>query len=637
MRVFKNNKGLKEVVLNKIGADDYRYDVIFSCESVTPDNLINFGLKIICVKEDNNVDFFYNEVLGFLVYDKLVDYVDGDFYILEEVKSESFFSIFGNMKEVLFSYKRDLIYIILISIFIEILLLLSPFYIKFIANQVYYSNNFSFMIYIFLFFVLILIVQIKLYNIRANFATKLEYNFNNDWFQMLFNKIIIKPFSYFEKRSVSNVASNFWSATYIQKALTSNFLDASIDGLLSSFILLFLYFVSPELFFIPLLFTLLYIFISVPNWRKFMVIEQMRSYYSNLMQAHMWETISGIFSIKIFQKELIRKDYWFKLFSLNNQVNDINQKIILNMKTFSASFYIFERLIFVSISAYILSIHDYNVSIFFMVVFYNELYLRRSLSLVDNIIEFSTLKIHFDKVNEMSKDCILYRKDGFYNFDFEQGIIFDNLTFGYSNKKIIKNFNFTIRNNDFVGIYGASGSGKTSLLRLILGIEKPTSGNIFIFGQKIDDTNSKFFLDYISTMTPKDHLFTGTILENISFFDNSPDIDFLKKLCLEMDILDTIESLDYGFNTVIKDDSFLSAGQRQRLLLIRALYKRPKILILDEATNNLDETLERKFISIINDLNILRIFITHNQAISNIFDYTIHMQDMEEKQIKRKA
>ena len=172
-------------------------------------------------------------------------------------------------------------------------------------------------------------------------------------------------------------------------------------------------------------------------------------------------------------------------------------------------------------------------------------------------------------------------------------IHFKDVTFGYNDKKIFKNLNLKINKGDFIGIAGQTGSGKTTLIKLLLRFYDINEGQLLLDNNSIDSINIESLRSKIGLVNQEIFLFDGTIKENICY----PNIDIDEKLLMEVSknsqCTEFIEKLPDGFETLIGErGQKLSVGQKQRIGIARALYKKPDILIFDEATSAVDNETE---------------------------------------------
>jgi ATP-binding cassette subfamily B protein RaxB len=188
------------------------------------------------------------------------------------------------------------------------------------------------------------------------------------------------------------------------------------------------------------------------------------------------------------------------------------------------------------------------------------------------------------------------------------------LSFRYSDMEpfVLLNCSFAVAPGESVAIVGPSGGGKTTLIKLMLGLLAPTDGKIFAGGIDIQKLGIDRYRKLVGTVMQDDQLFAGSIADNVSFFDPTPDQAAIEHLARLASVHDDIAAMPMGYNTLIGDmGAALSGGQKQRILLARALYKQPRILFLDEATSALDVQKERAVNEAIRALNLTRIVIAH--------------------------
>lgn len=164
----------------------------------------------------------------------------------------------------------------------------------------------------------------------------------------------------------------------------------------------------------------------------------------------------------------------------------------------------------------------------------------------------------------------------------------------YSPQDILSGINLSIPNGKVTAIVGASGSGKTTLIKLMLGYYEPLRGSIQVGGEDLSGYSLEWWRRQCGAVMQEGYLFSDTIARNIAISDEEPDIDRVRAAAQVANIADYIEALPLTYNTMIgQDGQGISQGQRQRLLIARVVYKDPRIVFLDEATNALDAKNER--------------------------------------------
>ena len=192
-----------------------------------------------------------------------------------------------------------------------------------------------------------------------------------------------------------------------------------------------------------------------------------------------------------------------------------------------------------------------------------------------------------------TKSKINNKKDAIKIDDLNKTIIFENVSFGYTDKPVFENLNLKINKGDFIGIAGQTGAGKTTLIKLLFRFYEVGSGSIKFDNHNLNDLNIQSLRSKIGLVNQEIFLFDGTIKENICYPHYDIDEALLMEVSGNSQCLEFIEKLPDGFDTIIGErGQKLSVGQKQRIGIARALYKKPDILIFDEATSAVDNETE---------------------------------------------
>lgn len=263
--------------------------------------------------------------------------------------------------------------------------------------------------------------------------------------------------------------------------------------------------------------------------------------------------------------------------------------------------------------------------------------------LISNIQSFNfskkSIDVLIDLFNKEKKQNYSEKIDKTKNqsLKFENKIELKNLYFSYKddsqdNKTILDNINIQINKNDKIGIFGSSGSGKTTLLKLLISLIKPQKGEILIDNTIINQTNDDLWHRKIGYVSQNTTILDDTIIFNIALSNSSLDYKYMKSLLEKLNLQkflngDQIKDINIG-----DKGSKISGGEKQRIGICRALYKRPKVLILDEPTSSLDEENEKKIIRDIFNLDdITIILVSHN--LDN-FKYCSKTFELSDKKLK---
>lgn len=194
---------------------------------------------------------------------------------------------------------------------------------------------------------------------------------------------------------------------------------------------------------------------------------------------------------------------------------------------------------------------------------------------------------------------------------------------------ILKHVNASFQKGIITGIVGKSGSGKSTLLKLLIGLYSPKDGKVELKHQS-GVLSGEEILPQIAYVPPVDYLFSGTVAENIAMTENEPNIDEMKKAAADANIIDFIESLPQGFDTMIGESGgTVSSGQAQRIAIARAIYKKSPVIVFDEPTANLDVESIEKFQSAVKLLSKdkICIMVTHDVSTITVCDKVYVLED----------
>lgn len=217
------------------------------------------------------------------------------------------------------------------------------------------------------------------------------------------------------------------------------------------------------------------------------------------------------------------------------------------------------------------------------------------------------LKMSFYTIDNLSENKNAVTENGFEEIAFEKNIEFRNVHFNYPGgaEQLLININFTIHKGSIVGLEGSSGSGKTTLVHMLSGMIAPAEGQILIDDKRLSNSNRNSWIKKVAYVSQNPFILNTDLYSNVAFGSNYSDIDFEKaQQCLKMASLDSL-ILQYGHKDacVGESGSKLSQGQKQRLIIARALYRGSKLLILDEPTSNLDQENENFIVETLESLS----------------------------------
>jgi ATP-binding cassette subfamily B protein RaxB len=463
-------------------------------------------------------------------------------------------------------------------------------------------------------FLLLTIVQVILTAVRSWVVLYLSTTLNLQWLANVFSHLLRLPVSYFEKRHLGDVVSRFGAVNTIQRTLTSSFVEALIDGVMAIATLAMMFVYSAMLSAVAIMAVLSY---GVLRWAFYDPLKRATEeqiVHTAKQQSHFLETVRGVQSIKLFGRQEERRSRWLNL--VVDAVNQdlVTQKLGLGFRSANGLVFGVERISIVWLGALLVLDSAFSIGMLFAFMSYKDQFSARVAGLIDKMIDLRMLNLQGERLADIVLTPPEQAAQDAAPQAMDASLEVRELSFRYSDMEpfVLLNCSFSVAPGESVAIVGASGGGKTTLVKLMLGLLAPTDGKIFAGGLDIQKLGIDRYRKLVGTVMQDDQLFAGSIADNICFFDPSPDQSAIEHFARMAAVHDDIAAMPMGYNTLIGDmGAALSGGQKQRILLARALYKRPRILFLDEATSALDVQKEKAVNDAIRSLKLTRIIIAH--------------------------
>lgn len=507
--------------------------------------------------------------------------------------------------------------VMLLALALEVFVLVAPFFLQWVIDNVIISADRDLLTTLAVGFGLLMLMQQAVSAVRAWVLLYLGTTLSVQWRANVFSHLIRLPVQYFEKRHLGDVVSRFSATDQIQDSLTTSFLEAILDGVMTVVTLTMMFVYSPALGGIALGAMLLY---GAGRWAWYSPLRhatEEQIVHAARQQSHFLETVRGVKAIKMFQRQEARRASWLAL--LVDQINAElrTQRLQLFYKVLNGVLFGIEHILIIWFGA--LLVLDGNFSVGMLIAFtaYKGQFDSRVSALIDKFFELKMVQLQGERL----ADIVLTEPESSSSIRsavdidaLRPTIAVRGLRYRYAAHEplVLDGVEFALTAGESVAIVGPSGCGKTTLLNVLLGILPATEGEILIGGIPLDQIGIDALRRMVGTVLQDDVLFAGSIADNISFFDPHAEHAWIAR-CAELAAISSdIESMPMGYNTLVGDmGTVLSGGQKQRVLLARALYKKPRILFLDEATSHLDISKEHQVNSSIKTLEMTRIIIAH--------------------------
>lgn len=440
---------------------------------------------------------------------------------------------------------------------------------------------------------------------------------------------------WFNKRSPADVANRFDSANTIHKTLTTSTITAFIDGLVAFLALIIMFFYSKSMAGLVTVDFIIYITMRYVWFSNYRQMSAGLLAQTSRLQSFIWETLKGISTIKQFSGAEQRHRNYVTILSkfVNIQSNLSNVNTAYNF--FHDLLFGLERIILLYLGVKQILSAQLSIGMFIAFMSFRENFTAKITNLTNTLVEFRALSVHLDRLS----DILLTEKEYHPSLPYlGEGVIIKgkvslkNVTYSYSNfdSNVIENCSFDIPAGKITAIVAKSGKGKSTLIKIIAGQIIPKSGSILIDDKPLTQFMHKNNKNVISLVKQDDTLFAGTILENISLLDANPNMELVINSAKTANIHEEIQSMTMAYNTMIGQlGTGLSGGQTQRIMLARALYKQPKILILDEATSHLDLINEKIINENLRKLEITQIIVAHRPETILNSDFIYNLENNE--------
>ncbi|WP_291876152.1 peptidase domain-containing ABC transporter [Caulobacter sp.] len=435
----------------------------------------------------------------------------------------------------------------------------------------------------------------------------------------LVHHLLRLPSSFFEKRHVGDILSRVGSTSAIQDALTRGLVASLIDGIMALLAAIILFLYSPQLAGVVCASVLALLVLALAFYPVVRARAEELLVAGAKEQSHLMETVRAATTIKLMGREVEREGAWRNLYAstINASVSLGRFHIVLGLLQSGVIALQFILVVFLGART-IMDGAGFSIGMLLAFLSFRQTFTDRCFSLINQGMEFRLLGLHMQRLGDIVGADVDTRETTLPNIHIAGGIEARAIAFRYgaTDPVIVREASFNIAPGDFVALIGPSGGGKTTILKLLLGLQAPTEGEVLLDGQLATPERFQAWRSHVGVVSQDDRLLSGSIADNIAFFDPDLDMERVMAAAEAARIHADIMRMPMQYMALVGDmGSTLSGGQKQRILLARALYRQPAILFLDEGTANLDEETEEAIAELISALPITRIVVAHRPAL----------------------
>src|SRR4051812_40971800 len=510
-----------------------------------------------------------------------------------------------------------LVQILVLSIILQLLTLAAPLYMQLTMDEVIARGDVDLLLVLALGFGLLMVIKTATTAIRSLVLLVVE---NVLHFQ-LGARLIRLPMSFFEKRHIGDLLSRFTSLQPIRNLLAETMITAVLDGLMAVITLAMIFVYSAELALVVLAAVGLYAGVRLALYRVLWKRTEATIQAQAQENSTFIESVRAIQSLKLFNRESEREGQWLNRYTDVMSANVRLGRAKIAFTTINDAIFGLEGIITVYLAARLALNNTLTVGMIFAFMSYKQNFTDKAAQLIEKALEFRLLGLHLERLADIALTPLERGHDQVlaYTRQVRGRIELRNVFFRYAETEpyVLEDINLTIEPDEFITIMGPSGGGKTTLMKVMLGLLEPSHGEVLIDGVPLSVIGPRAYREQVGAVMQEDQLLSGSIADNICFFD--PEFDQERMIaCAQLaGIHQEIMAMPMTYNSLVGDmGSSLSGGQKQRVLLARALYRQPRILFLDEGTAHLDVDNERHINESLTQLQMTRVSIAHRPDIS---------------------
>lgn len=525
-----------------------------------------------------------------------------------------------------------------LALVLEVFGLASPLLIQSATDSIIPNHDGSLLLILVCAFSVACLLQTGASLARSSLLIRLGEELTVRWNAMVCSRLLGQPYIYFVQRPIGDIKTRFNSIEEVQRTITHRFVAGMLDGVTAAFTLGIILFYSLKLGALTLGFALVYGAWRFATLSRLLLASEQRIKAHSVQQSLLNEVLHGIHSIKASGEEVgqgnrydqrtreaaahNRRTQW-----LAGSIDEVGQAIVR-----------MHWILAVGVATTLVMSGAITAGMLIAYVTYAYQFSLRAAKMLDLASEWRMVVLHGSRLTDLvaTVDDAPAPAEPFDGATRDFNVSGLRFRYGAEDPYVLDRVSFKVGDGECVAIKGPSGTGKSTLAKLLVGLLEPEEGSIRLGGMDLSTLQREDVRRHVACVLQDDQLFSGTIAENIAFFEPGFSLDEVVQAAKLAQIHAEIVAMPLRYQSRVIDlGASLSGGQRQRLILARALYRKPHILVLDEASSHLDLANERRINEAISALDVTRIIIAHRPETLAIADRVLELRDGHIEEVDR--
>ena len=513
---------------------------------------------------------------------------------------------------------RSLGQLLLLSALIQFFALALPYYTQLFIDEVLVTADLALLKILATGFLMVTLTRSITDLLRAWVVLHLGNSISFHFGTALCRHLLRLPLDWFQKRHLGDIVSRFGSLTNVKDFLAAGIVEAGIDGLMVLATLILMYVYSPMLTLVALLAVVLYLLMRLFLYMRLRTCNNELIHTRATENSLFMENVRAIQGIRLYGKESERLNCWQNAYADVINAGIRVQWLGIHLKFVHGLLMGSENIVLLLLGGLAVLNNQISIGMLMAYLSFKDQFYTRVFALMDKLFEFRLLELHLERLADIALQEPESRVEtmafpALFNTS-QSGLCASNLGFRYHAEEgwLFRHLNLQVESEEVIAIVGPSGCGKSTLLKVLLSLLRAGEGDLSLNGMSLSAMGLAGYRRQVAGVLQDDVLLTGSLLDNITFFDLAPDREKVEEVAELAGIAGDIRRLPMQYNSMVGSmGAALSGGQVQRLLLARALYRKPRLLILDESTSHLDLATEKQVNTAIRSLGTARIIVAH--------------------------